>query len=366
MIKQARKFTYVVLGILILFFIFNFLTWNLYTKTFFSMTAEYNGGDLARLSYYKNANELKFNKITLPKKHIELKDYEGQKIDVITIGDSFSNGVTGGLNPYYQDYLASYSNLSVLNITPYKDKNTIETLYIMKNNGFIDKIKPKIILFENVERTSGMLLADNLNQAANVSLNEFIESYKNNNNSLTSEPPGSKNIFKFITDANIRCYLYDVLYLFSDNPEGSQVCIKKTTKPLFSAFGNKILFVGADILGLSYNNPENIIKINNNLNQLADYYKKKNIKFYFMSAVDKYDLYYDFIENNKYQKPIFFDEIRKLPKTYYFIDTKAILDKELAKRTKDIFYKDDTHWSYVANRAIAKYLTSNLKKQEKK
>jgi len=75
-----------------------------------------------------------------------------------------------------------------------------------------------------------------------------------------------------------------------------------------------------------------------------------------MPAVSKYDLYSKYIINNTYSQDKFFDNFRTMKKDYIFIDTKEILGKELENGVKDIFYCDDTHWSYKASQAIAKYL----------
>lgn len=71
-----------------------------------------------------------------------------------------------------------------------------------------------------------------------------------------------------------------------------------------------------------------------------------------MPAVDKYNLYSKFIINNPYQNSVFFEKLRVLDKKYILIDTKAILLKELKKGTKDLYYPDDTHWSFKAPEII--------------
>jgi hypothetical protein len=71
-----------------------------------------------------------------------------------------------------------------------------------------------------------------------------------------------------------------------------------------------------------------------------------------MPAVDKYNLYRPYITSNKYKESIFFEELSMLDKKYTFINTKEILSDLLGKGIKDIFYADDTHWSYKASEAI--------------
>jgi hypothetical protein len=49
--------------------------------------------------------------------------------------------------------------------------------------------------------------------------------------------------------------------------------------------------------------------------------------------------------------------LRPLPRRYTLIDTKAILAEELRKGVKDVYYADDTHWSWKASEAIFKVVT---------
>ena len=44
--------------------------------------------------------------------------------------------------------------------------------------------------------------------------------------------------------------------------------------------------------------------------------------------------------------------MESLPKDYVFINTKKILLDELERGEKDVFFKDDTHWSWKASKAI--------------
>jgi len=71
-----------------------------------------------------------------------------------------------------------------------------------------------------------------------------------------------------------------------------------------------------------------------------------------MPSVDKYNLYSRFIVDNPYPDSRFFEELRKLPKRYVFIDTKKLLLGELERGEKDLFYPDDTHWSWKAPKRI--------------
>jgi hypothetical protein len=97
---------------------------------------------------------------------------------------------------------------------------------------------------------------------------------------------------------------------------------------------------------------DNIELLNENFNVLARDLSQKGIKLIFMPAVDKYNLYRPYIVSNIYKESIFFEYLETLPKEYIFINTKKILSKELENGEKDIFFADDTHWSYKASEKI--------------
>ena len=56
--------------------------------------------------------------------------------------------------------------------------------------------------------------------------------------------------------------------------------------------------------------------------------------------------------SNNYSESIFFEYLSTLDKKYIFINTKEILSKNLENSERDIFYADDTHWSYKASNNI--------------
>lgn len=78
-----------------------------------------------------------------------------------------------------------------------------------------------------------------------------------------------------------------------------------------------------------------------------------------MPVVDKYNLYSDYIENNKYPSSEFFEKYDKLQKRYYYINTKDILKDKVRHGEKEIFCADDTHWSWKAIESIFNESTFN-------
>jgi len=349
---NAKSYNKIIFGFLIFFLFYNFLVWNFFVKDLIDPPKKFVAGELARLSYKSEFNVLKSTKITLPKKHIELSDYKNQKIDVLTIGDSFSNASASGTNPYYQDYLASYKNLAVLNIPLILDvenKSVLDVLIPLINNGFIDKLKPKYIILETVERSIGTYLAKDFDFSKNY------EDHGNSFNTSNNAKEGKENFLKFINEANFRFLMFKIGYLFSDRPFNSSVYFADISQPLFSGKNpSKILFYDLDITYIKYNNKDRLNKVNNNLNKVAEILNKKNIKLYFIAVPDKFDLYYKYIKSNKYPKPRFFDDFNTLPKQYTYINGKEILEKELQNGKKDVYWQDDTHWSNIGMNALVK------------
>ena len=75
----------------------NFVIWKTVTEDLIT-DRHFDGGDLSRLGYIHGSKMNRHNTTDLPRRHMELKDYDGRHIDMLTIGDSFSSGGGGGEN----------------------------------------------------------------------------------------------------------------------------------------------------------------------------------------------------------------------------------------------------------------------------
>ncbi|WP_345979938.1 hypothetical protein [Sulfurimonas sp. HSL3-2] len=339
----SKKYVKYIIIVCIAFVSYHFVVWNLFTSQIFKLKEGTSVGDLGRMSYQIDMLDHKTLKYNLPKQHINNTNFKDKKIDMITIGDSFSNGEAFGPNPYYQDFLANRFDINILNLSKYKRYNAFETIVGLYNSGYLAKVKPKWIVIESVER----LIPDRYAKDIDFNIKDVkaIPAIK-----ITKVPTISVGM---INTANYKLPYYTVKYYLDDHAQ-KYVYKLNLNKKLFSTDnGNKILVYCDDISHIPKFTTKNIQKINNNFNKLAHLLKNLNIKLYFMPAPDKYDLYYDFITNNKYPKNHFFDQIRPLKKDYYFIDTKQILLPLLQSGVKDIYWIDDTHWTQKASYAIA-------------
>ncbi len=339
--KIYVKYFIIIISVFVSYHLF---IWNFYTKQIFNPNTGTSVGDLGRMSYQTNMLHNKKLEYTLKKRHLHKYNFTNQEVDIITIGDSFSNAPSAGKDPYYQDFLATELNSTVLNIAPYKKYNSLETIIGLYNNGYLKQLSPKIVIIESVERN----IPDRYAKIIDFKINDvkIIAQEK------LLKP---KNIsVQFINTANYKLPYYSVKYHFNNNAQ-KYVYKFNLNKKLFSKNNaKKILIFRDDITHLSKFTDANINKVNDNLNKMSKLLATLNIKLYFMPAPDKYDLYYNYIKDNKYPKNNFFELIRPLKKNYYFVDTKRILLPLLDDGVKDVYWIDDTHWSYKASYAISK------------
>jgi hypothetical protein len=345
MTLRYKKLCTIFIISVIAFILGHYAIWKSVTEVLLS--SKYDGGDLARMGYILDSKLLRKNYNDLPRQHIRIEDNtEFRKIDVLTLGDSFSNGGGGGKNRFYQDYIASLNNLEVENVKPFKEINFLTTLSILNNNGYLDRVKPQHIIVSSSEKLCIERFAIPVNFDRNIPFDELL-AYKR------ILYAGGKTDVKFINSGNLNYLKYKLLYYFSPNALYSNTYQVKLVRDFFSVRNaNGLLFYRDDVGCIKRATDANIRTINDNMNRMADILARKGIRFYFMPCADKYNVYSDYIVNNRYPKSVFFEKLRALPKRYTLIDTKEIVQKELQKGEKDVYYPDDSHWSWKAPEVI--------------
>lgn len=349
---RYKKYTIIFLAVFLSFVLLNLAIWKCCTEVL--LTKKYDGGDLARMAYALGSKQYRKMTNDLPRRHITLKEYDGRQIDVMTIGDSFSMGGGEGRNSFYQDYIASVGNCSVLNIYPYPSDDRIagfspiSTLAVLMNSGYLDMIKPRYILIESVVRYCIPRYGRKLDLNASDSMENIKQYYAETTYKLDYLPKVG-----FINSGNFKYFYFNFMYRYRDDAGKGRIYRRKLSKSLFTAEkDDELLFFFEDLATIPYTTPARVRAVNETFNELADILGKKGIELYFMPIVDKYDLYSELIINNPYPKNPFFDELRKLPKRYNFIDTKAILLPLVREGEKDIYFADDTHWTWKASQAV--------------
>ena len=347
---SARNYVMSFLAMLLIFMAGNVILWNAVTRSYFI------GGDLQRMGSF-TIYEAKGTDTAFPNKHTEFSDYikSGIKVsfDVITIGDSFSNGHSRN---YYQDYLADKYGLKVLN---FHAKNYLEGLYMFIESGLLEEFSPCAMILESVEREVQNRLGVSVITPESIDRNEFIHSILGKSSAKSVR---SGYFAPVMVKVNLK-YFRDKLYrVFNTGKISRTIYITQLDREMFTNKGqeNLLLYYYGDMNFIDY--PLNVEMMSRNLANVAAMLKEKGIKLIFFVAPDKYDLYYPYIKD-KTDKPEnkFFDEMRKIKSEgYTIIDTLSLLRSALARGEKDIYWLDDTHWSYKGMKIvcdeIAKYL----------
>lgn len=344
-----------------LFLIFHSTVYLLFTSKIFNLDSSITVGDLTRLGYQLDVSYPRKYSVTLPKKHISGSQYvQGMHIDILTIGDSFSNGGGGGKNPFYQDYISSIYNLNVLNIRSLKNSGSIiETVITLNNSGVLDQMAPKAVIIEIgsrevVQKFSAPIIKD-LTVEKSLIYKEISEMKRND----ISKIP--QTYIPFINTGNYNFFLNFFKYKLK-NCLSNQVCRLELKEKFFTTKNPYVLeYYSDNTKVIPLNTYENIVRVNDNLNYVADLLKTKGIKLYVMIPVDKFDLYAPYLKVNPYPENKLFPILCSMKKDYIFINTKKMFSAELKnKHTQDLYFSDDTHWNYKASEIVVKNTPFNL------
>lgn len=323
----------------------NYVIWKTVTEDLIT-NHHFDGGDLSRMGYVPGSKMYRHTRTDLPRKHLELKDYDGRHIDMLTIGDSFSNGGGEGYNRFYQDYIASYHNFDVLNFNPPKDLDFISTIAILLNNGFLQQAQPRYILIGATE-IGWKEWVQQIDFGLRKSMPELSKDPARNNIGRLPQVP-------FMNNGNMKFLFFSILYRFSDNALFSKVYKAKLTRQFFSVPDkNTLLYIPYRHVPSS----GDVERLNQNLNELSDRLNSKGIRLIFMPFPDKYTLYARWMEKKRFPESLFFEYLRPLPKRYKFIDTKALLREALERNEIDVYNADDTHSSWKASKRIFDVVT---------
>jgi len=341
----------------ILFFVSPFITLIGITKLCYIKT----GGDLNRLGRisidqnYRNQFQKDFEQ---PKNYTEFSSINLEdinKFDILTVGDSFSQQRSHS----YQNYLTNDS-ISIVNFDTRAYSlpayNPIDFAHKLANGDIFNKLHIKYLILQSVERNI-TARGENLDQNTTITtkqLESFRKAKSNNNHSSYTE--NYSDYLKFPT--------YNLLYNFFDNAIFSPIYQKSINTELFST-NNKLLFLENDLIALEKNNDLKLVKqLNNEFNTLSKKLKKRNIILIVLPSPDKYDIYYEYINNKSHPKPLFFDYMRDLKKDYIYINSKKILKKHINNSSKDVYFVDDAHWSPIGAKIIGNSISNSISQKK--
>ncbi len=377
-----KTFVSLFLSAITIFVLFNYLTWQFFLKDILSRENNVITGDLARIGYITDLVHPRSNSNTLKYRHLEPIEFKGQSVDIITIGDSFSEGLAGGENRFFQDYLASYPDMGVLNIPPsYPHKtNWLDMLLAFSESGFLEIFKPKYLLIESTQREMFRRFAVNYPANKEQNLKDILDHYKIESEIFSkrssdkartlvkettilnnpSNDPFKLPDISFINNGNFKFWWNKLMYRFDNCAFISKTCRQQLNKNLFTINnGDEFLYYKDDKNSVLQSTTENIELINENLNKLSIALKDKNIRLIIMPIVSKYNLYQEYF-NQKQDKDMFFELMRAQSKKYIFIDTKDLFRRTHEQGHKDIFFADDTHWTHHASEIVSKDIMKKI------
>ena len=334
--------------ILLIFVSANFLIYNLVVKNFLTGL----DGDLSRLGYFPIGNSAKEFNPNFTKNVIKIGDWEGEMVDILTIGDSFSQ-----MN--YQNYLSSLTGLNVVNIPTFKELNSFETFVAAVNNGYIERLHPQVLIYESVQRYSSNLMTFDLNVYKKIDKLEMINYYERDNCNYVNNIPTK---YHFINKVNFS-YLKSLFNFYvNKNLKKNVFCTKLDNDYFTNKYSDILFYYNEDVEVLEYETEENMMKLNNNLNTLSLILKQQGVEFYYMPVVDKYTLYRTHFKNNSLPTSKFFEKLRLLPRKYVLIDTQKIFQDKINSNVKDLYKSNDTHWSNIAQYDLALELSRLIKR----
>ena len=308
-------------------------------------------GDLGGLGkipskfFYERDSDKTITDINYPTIH-KIDSLKSDSFDVITCGDSFSQL---GLNSF-QNYMAA-KGVSIVNYRPNGPLawNSFQTAFDLMNLGYIDSTNVKMIIIETVERSLCIRLLGL--DCSHIKLNEEDEKHsKSTDNWSLSEA---------------KTYLD-----FQLGMKESPVKLLELNKQLFSGtHGRSLYFYYEDIEEGGFTIPQKTFgKMQSNIDTLFNIASKKGVELIVLVCPDKYDLYQNYVINNPYPRKTINEDFRTVVGNREdIVIGKEILLPYIVRGDKDIYYLDDTHWTYKSAKIVADSLTNlYIKKVSKK
>ena len=274
-----------------------------------------------------------------------IMDYDSlQNVEILTIGDSFSQGDKIG----YQNFLGCYLNKKVSNFRVDGISSICAAVTLIEKRMIPNC---KILIIESVER----YLINNLN--VETTIVEDISKHKIISGKFGQQQTENKDI-KF------GCFdLYQLTTYYKTKFFSSSKYKKLTlSTPMFTAgkYSHSLYIYNNEAhqdgdFRFKYITESQIQKAKGKLSELKKIGASHDIQIIFLVAADKYDMYYDYIKDNPY--PInptlsYFSDFD----TTFFINTKNILLPHLKNGEKDIYRVNDTHWSVKAAEIVGNHL----------
>lgn len=281
--------------------------------------------------------------------NLNIRYGKGEKLSpVMTIGDSFSQQSPNG----YQNFLGHLLGDTVSNVSvELKQISPEQVLADMVNSGFFrEHPEVKYVIEECVER---YLISRWTNlEHRKVDSYPFIyrHDYASNNNT------NSETLGKYLRQG------IDWIKL-SVGLDDSPVKHVKLSEKVFAIPGKEadLYFYYEDLRQLSATDDE-IVTLVANLKDIHNRLAAQGVKFIFMPAPDKYELYQHLAIDNPFPPKVLGAQISAAIDTLDFVvNPREELFRRIEAGEKDLFMADDTHWSKKSASIAAEQLYERIK-----
>ena len=306
-------------------------------------------GDLGRLAFiiigedYGQRIEQHELKDTLFNKVRETEDLRNIHVNVLTIGDSFSQQEHAG----YQNYMVQ-EGVTVANMRRDLYDNPIQYAWNLLDAGVIDSTNIDVMVVEVGERDFSLRIDNFRTDKVEVGEPDL------------PDEGGEENVWDIRQWSLLRTRDFLMYRYAGRNP----VYEAELDRDFFTSNEpRRLYFYCADILnGLTIDEPVRP-KIKEVFNLLTTKAHERGIAFFLMIPVDKYDIYQDFIVDNPYDHPKRVnEEVREiLGDIPEVLLSKYSLQPLIDKGEKDVFLFDNSHWSYKASEVVGKELSRRIK-----
>lgn len=299
-------------------------------------------GNLALIPFgteYIQAIGEKEMKDTLFTKVNHTEELRNIHVDVLTVGDSFSQQGSAG----YQNYMPG-EGLTVANCRRSLYENPMQYASNILDWGVIDSTNTSVLVVEVAERDFAL------------SVDRFNESKVEVPEPMAAVDNEERNPNKW---SLLRARDY-VLYRLAGR---SPVYELDLNRDFFSSREpRKLYFYDCDIKNGVTIDEAVVPKMKKVYDLLTQKANERGIKLLMMMAVDKYDLYQDYIVDNPYPPKRVNEDVRQIlgdiPEVMLCKDCLLSL---IERGEKDVFLFDNTHWSYKGSEAVGKELSRRVK-----
>ena len=269
------------------------------------------------------------------------KDLRKIHVNVLTVGDSFSQQENAG----YQNYMPE-QGLTVANCKRSLYDNPIQYAYNIMDWGVVDSTNIDVMVVEVGERDFAGRIENFRVNKVEVPEPEILPNSgtkRNNSNEWSLLRARDFILYRFANRSPV--YVVDLKKDFFDSKEP-----------------RKLYFYYADIKnGLTIDKSIRP-KVKDVFNLLSKKARERGFALVLMLPVDKYDLYQDYIIDNPYDTKRINEDVRELlgdvPEVML---CKYCLKPLIDKGEKDVFLFDNSHWSYKASKVVGIELSRRVK-----